>query len=66
MSTRGEKFAGVTVALVTPFRDGEVDFDGLRRLVLLQRRLDGGDELFGRVRDPRQPQALVGIDDVAD
>src|SRR5437016_7866698 len=33
MSTKGEQFAGVTVALVTPFRDGEVDFDDLRRLV---------------------------------
>jgi 4-hydroxy-tetrahydrodipicolinate synthase len=26
-------FAGLTVALVTPFRDGEVDYDGLRELV---------------------------------
>jgi 4-hydroxy-tetrahydrodipicolinate synthase len=26
-------FAGLTVALVTPFRDGDVDFDGLRELV---------------------------------
>src|SRR5438132_4331696 len=33
MTTKGEKFAGVTVAMVTPFRDGAVDFDGLRRLV---------------------------------
>src|SRR5216683_1623929 len=33
MTTKGERFAGVTVALVTPFRDGAVDFDGLRRLV---------------------------------
>jgi 4-hydroxy-tetrahydrodipicolinate synthase len=31
--TKGEQFAGVTVALVTPFRDGEVDFAALRRLV---------------------------------
>jgi 4-hydroxy-tetrahydrodipicolinate synthase len=31
--TKGEQFAGVTVALVTPFRNGAVDFDGLRRLV---------------------------------
>src|SRR3989440_10084138 len=31
--TKGEQFAGVTVALVTPFRNGEVDFAGLRRLV---------------------------------
>jgi 4-hydroxy-tetrahydrodipicolinate synthase len=33
MTTKGEKFAGVTVALVTPFRDGAVDFEGVRRLV---------------------------------
>src|SRR5918911_2999800 len=31
--TRGELFAGVTVALVTPFRGGEVDWDELGRLV---------------------------------
>jgi 4-hydroxy-tetrahydrodipicolinate synthase len=31
--TKGEAFAGVTVALVTPFREGEVDYDALRRLV---------------------------------
>src|SRR6478672_6107086 len=31
--TKGEKFAGVTVALVTPFKDGAIDFAGLRRLV---------------------------------
>jgi 4-hydroxy-tetrahydrodipicolinate synthase len=31
--TKGEQFAGVTVALITPFRDGGVDFAGLRRLV---------------------------------
>jgi 4-hydroxy-tetrahydrodipicolinate synthase len=31
--TKGEQFAGVTVALVTPFKNGEVDYDGLRRLV---------------------------------
>jgi 4-hydroxy-tetrahydrodipicolinate synthase len=33
MASKGQRFAGVTVALVTPFRDGEVDFDALRRLV---------------------------------
>ena len=33
MATRGEQFAGVTVALVTPFRNGAVDFDDLRKLV---------------------------------
>jgi 4-hydroxy-tetrahydrodipicolinate synthase len=31
--TKGEQFAGVTVALVTPFRNGEIDFDALGRLV---------------------------------
>lgn len=33
MKTRGEQFAGLTVALVTPFRNGEIDFDTLGRLV---------------------------------
>ena len=31
--TKGEQFAGVTVALITPFRGGEIDFVALRRLV---------------------------------
>src|SRR5437762_14384792 len=32
--TKGEQFAGLTVALVTPFKNGgEVDFDGLKKLV---------------------------------
>lgn len=33
MKTKGEQFSGVTVALVTPFRNAEVDYDGLRRLI---------------------------------
>jgi 4-hydroxy-tetrahydrodipicolinate synthase len=33
MTTKGEQFAGLTVALITPFRDGQVDYEGLRRLV---------------------------------
>src|SRR5437879_4398994 len=33
MTTKGEQFAGVTVALVTPFKGGEVDFEGLGQLV---------------------------------
>src|SRR5437762_13886242 len=33
MNTKGEQFAGLTVALVTPFRGGEVDFEDLSRLV---------------------------------
>src|SRR6478672_5021782 len=31
--TKGEQFAGVTVALITPFRGGEVDFAALAKLV---------------------------------
>jgi 4-hydroxy-tetrahydrodipicolinate synthase len=31
--TKGEQFAGVTVALITPFKSGEVDFVALKRLV---------------------------------
>ncbi len=36
MSTRSESFAGLSVALITPFRNGEVDYDALGRLVELQ------------------------------
>src|SRR4051812_8952008 len=32
-TTKGEQFAGLTVALVTPFRDGQVDYAALKRLV---------------------------------
>lgn len=31
--TKGEAFAGLSVALTTPFRDGEVDYDALRAQV---------------------------------
>src|SRR5882672_197022 len=33
MSARGEMFAGLTVAIVTPFRSGEIEFAELGRLV---------------------------------
>src|SRR3954462_3343946 len=33
MASKGRMFAGCTVALVTPFRDGEVDLNALRSLV---------------------------------
>ncbi len=33
MSTKGEMFAGLTVALITPFKDGKIDFDRLGQLV---------------------------------
>ena len=33
MATKGEKFAGLTVALITPFKGGDIDYDALARLV---------------------------------
>jgi 4-hydroxy-tetrahydrodipicolinate synthase len=33
MSTKGEQFAGLTVALITPFRNDDIDFAELGRLV---------------------------------
>ena len=33
VTTKGEMFAGLTVAIITPFKDGEVDYAGLRKLV---------------------------------
>jgi 4-hydroxy-tetrahydrodipicolinate synthase len=33
MRTKGEMFAGLTVALVTPFKGGEIDWDTLHKLV---------------------------------
>jgi len=33
MATKGEMFAGLTVALITPFKKGEVDYDALGKLV---------------------------------
>jgi len=36
MSTRSEDFAGLTVAVITPFRDGQVDVDALQRHVEFQ------------------------------
>jgi 4-hydroxy-tetrahydrodipicolinate synthase len=36
MARRGEQFAGLTVALVTPLKDGKIDEDALRKLVDFQ------------------------------
>src|SRR5205085_1789917 len=33
MASKGEQFAGLTVALITPFKGGEIDYDALHRLV---------------------------------
>ncbi len=36
MSTRGEAFAGLSVAITTPFKDGKIDFAALRKQVDFQ------------------------------
>ena len=36
MSTRSEDFAGLNVATITPFKDGQIDFDALQRQVEFQ------------------------------
>jgi len=36
MVTKGEQFAGLSVAMVTPLRDGEIDFDLLREHIEFQ------------------------------
>jgi 4-hydroxy-tetrahydrodipicolinate synthase len=36
MSTRSEDYAGLSVAMITPFRNGKVDFDALARQVEFQ------------------------------
>jgi 4-hydroxy-tetrahydrodipicolinate synthase len=38
MKTRGESFAGLSVAIVTPLRDGRVDYDALGRQIEFQAR----------------------------
>jgi 4-hydroxy-tetrahydrodipicolinate synthase len=36
MKTKGEAFAGLSVALVTPFKNGEVDYDAFRKQIEFQ------------------------------
>jgi 4-hydroxy-tetrahydrodipicolinate synthase len=36
MATKGEAFAGLSVAIITPFKDGEVDYDLMRQQVEFQ------------------------------
>ena len=33
MAGKGHAFSGLTVALITPFRDGQVDHEALKRLI---------------------------------
>ena len=47
MSRKGEQFAGLTVALVTPFRDGAIDEDALRRFVDFQ--VESGTDVISPV-----------------
>src|SRR5688572_13968026 len=36
MTTKGEAFAGLSVAVVTPFKDGEVDYDAFKAQIDFQ------------------------------
>ena len=36
MNTKGEAFAGLSVAITTPFRDGRIDYDALRAQIDFQ------------------------------
>ncbi len=36
MPTRGEAFAGLSVAIITPFKDGEVDYPLLKQQIEFQ------------------------------
>lgn len=47
MSRRGEMFAGVTTAIITPFTNGEIDEDALRKLVDFQ--VEGGIDCLAPV-----------------
>lgn len=47
MARRGEQFAGLTVALVTPMKDGQVDESALRKLVDFQ--IEAGTETVSPV-----------------
>ncbi len=47
MGVKGRMFAGCTVALITPFRNGEVDFPALRQLVDWQ--IDQGTQIIAPV-----------------
>ena len=47
MARRGEQFAGLTVALVTPLKDGQIDKDTLRKLVDFQ--VEAGTETVSPV-----------------
>ncbi len=42
MTTRGEAFAGLSVAIITPLRNGKVDFDALGRQIDFQARSGTG------------------------
>ena len=57
MPTKGRMFAGCTVALVTPFRDGRVDETALRALVEWHVAAGDADDQSGR-DDGRGADAL--------
>ena len=60
MATKGEQFAGLTVALVTPFRDGALDEPALRRLVAACRLVRGRSGLAWPQRQADARDAVSG------
>ena len=60
MSSKGRTFTGCTTALVTPFRDGEVDFGALRRSVDWQ--ITQGTTLLGPAGTTGEAPALARIE----
>ena len=44
MPTRAEQFAGLSVAIVTPFRDGKVDVERLNEQIAFQVEAGGISE----------------------
>ena len=67
MDRKGAPFAGVSVALTTPFRGGEVDYDRFAEQIEFQLVKTMDDVLplvleqpFGSVRRPRSAPARSG------
>ena len=50
MPTKGEAFAGLSVALTTPFKDGELDVPRLREQIEFQ--IAAGTTAFARSAPP--------------
>jgi 4-hydroxy-tetrahydrodipicolinate synthase len=60
MASEGPQFAGCTVALVTPFRDGAVDFEALNELIDWQ--IDHGTACLCAAGTTGESPTLTGIE----